>query len=147
MTIDSRSPPIRIAFVCVQNAGRSQMASAFAERELETRELEGTVALRMGGTHPADRIHPEVTRAMQAVGIDLAGRTPRDVPFDELRATDLVITMGCAAEDVCPADWAGHSRDWNLEDPHGRSEADVATIRDEIDRRVEALFDELEDEL
>lgn len=98
----------------------------------------------MGGTQPADHIHPEVKQAMHAVGIDLSERSPREVTFEEIQASDYVITMGCAAEDVCPAGWAGENRDWDLDDPHGKSPSDIATIRDEIKQRVHGLLDELD---
>ena len=136
--------PTRIAFVCVQNAGRSQMAYAFAKQELETRDLADEIDLLTGGTRPADHVHDEVVHAMADTNIDIADRTPREVTFEDLQGSDYVITMGCSASDVCPAGWAGENRDWDLEDPDGKSPADVATIRDEIERRVCSLFDELE---
>jgi len=132
-----------IAFVCVQNAGRSQMASAFARRELARRDLGDRLDLLTGGTRPAAHVHPEVVDAMAEVGIDLSERTPREVTVDELRASDYVITMGCSAAAVCPAGWGGESRDWGLDDPDGRSPDEVAAIRDEIAERVAELFDEL----
>jgi len=144
MTENTESDPLRIAFVCVQNAGRSQMAYALAQRELERRELEGAIELITGGTRPADHVHDEVVRAMHAVGVDLSERTPREITFEETRESDYVITMGCSADDVCPAGWAGENRDWNLDDPDGKSAAAVGRIRDEITRRVKDLFDEIE---
>ena len=135
--------PCRIAFVCVQNAGRSQMAYAFAQREVERREIEGEIELITGGTSPADHVHEEVVQAMQAVGIDISDRTPRESTFEELQDSDYLITMGCSADDVCPAGWVGENRDWDLEDPHGLSPNDVADIRDDIERRVKQLFDEI----
>lgn len=138
------SETICIAFVCVQNAGRSQMAYAFAQRELETRDLADEIDLITGGTRPADHVHDEVVEAMADAGLDITDRTPREVTFEDLQASDYVITMGCAASDVCPAGWAGENRDWDLADPDGKSSVAVATIRDEIERRVCSLFDELE---
>lgn len=132
-----------LAFVCVQNAGRSQMAYAFAERERVARGLEAEIDLVTGGTDPAHHVHEEVVAAMADAGFDLSDRTPREVTFEEVRDADYVITMGCSAEDVCPAGWAGENRDWDLDDPDGRSPDDVARIRDEIRERVAALFDEL----
>ena len=134
----------RIAFVCVQNAGRSQMAYAFAKRELGTRGLADEIELITGGTRPADHVHDEVVHTMDAVGIDIADRTPREITFEETQASDYVITMGCSADGLCPAGWAGENRDWDLEDPDGKSPAAVAAIRDELERRVCELFDELE---
>jgi arsenate reductase len=137
------SERVQIAFVCVQNAGRSQMAYAFAQREVADRGLADEIDLLTGGTRPADHVHDAVVRAMHAVGFDISDRTPREITFEETQASEYVITMGCAADDVCPAGWAGENRDWDLDDPDGRSPAEVGRIRDEIERRVTDLFDEL----
>lgn len=139
---DSREP-IRVAFVCVQNAGRSQMAYAFGQREVERRGVADDVELITGGTRPADAVHEVVVDAMDAVGIDVSDRTPREITVEELAESDYVVTMGCSADDVCPAGWAGENRDWALEDPHGRSLEEVAAIREEIERLVADLFDEI----
>lgn len=133
-----------IAFVCVQNAGRSQMAYRFAKREITRRDLDDDIELLTGGTRPAEHVHEEVIDAMAAVGDDISNRTPREITVDETRNSEYVITMGCSADDVCPAGWAGENRDWDLEDPDGKSSREVASIRDEIEMRVRALFDELE---
>ncbi|WP_049921774.1 arsenate-mycothiol transferase ArsC [Halopiger djelfimassiliensis] len=132
-----------IGFVCVQNAGRSQMAAAFAEQERAIRGLEG-VEIRTGGTDPAERVHDVVVAVMNDDGIDLTDRTPREITPDELAACDVVVTMGCSADGVCPVTWRGDARDWDLSDPHDASIGTVREIRDEIRRRVTALFDELE---
>jgi len=142
-----RNDAERVAFVCVQNAGRSQMAYAFARREREDRNLEDEIELITGGTRPADRVHENVVRTMRDVGIAIGDRTPREVTFEELQESDYVVTMGCAAEDVCPAGWAGENRDWGLEDPDGKPRSKVEEIREEIETRVSALFDELEAKL
>ena len=144
MTGGSAGDPVRIAFVCVQNAGRSQMAHALAEREHERRDAGDRVQFLTGGTDPADRVHAVVVEAMDEVGIDLADRTPREITPAEIETCGVVITMGCSAEGVCPATWRGDSRDWDLDDPHGEDLVDVRAIRDEIESRVDALFDELE---
>lgn len=133
--------PTTVAFVCVQNAGRSQMAFAFARRERSSRDTEN-LALVTGGTRPAEEIHSTVVAAMDEVGIDLSKRTPREVTVDELQRSDIVITMGCSADDVCPAGWGGETREWRLDDPDGRTVAEVREIRDEIHDRVKSLFDE-----
>lgn len=135
---------VRIAFVCVQNAGRSQMAYAFAQRELAKRGLSDEIDVVTGGTRPADHVHEEVVEAMAAVDVDLSGQIPRQITFEGIQESDYVLTMGCSADDVCPAGWAGENRDWNLEDPDGKSAADVGRIRDEIQRRVIDLVDEIE---
>ncbi|WP_311173115.1 low molecular weight phosphatase family protein [Halobellus ordinarius] len=132
-----------VAFVCVQNAGRSQMAYAFAQQEVGERGLSDEIDLVTGGTRPADHVHDEVVRAMHAVGIDISDRTPREITFEETRESDYVITMGCSATDVCPAGWAGENRDWDLDDPDGKSADTVATIRDDIEDRVTRLLDEV----
>jgi protein-tyrosine-phosphatase len=151
----------RIAFVCVQNAeapeplraparfargdaGRSQTATAFAEREREEREAE-SVEVVTGGTDPADSVHEEVVEVMVERGFDLSDRTPREVTSEELQDCEYVITMGCSAEDVCPATWSGENRDWGLDDPDGSDLDEVRAIRDEIEGRVTDLFDELAD--
>ena len=133
-----------VAFVCVQNAGRSQMAYAFAQREVADRGLDEDLDLVTGGTRPADHVHASVVDAMAEVGLDIADRTPREITVEETRESDYVVTMGCSTEDVCPAGWAGENRDWDLEDPDEKSPEQVAEIRDDIASRVTALFDELE---
>ena len=133
--------PTRIAFVCVQNAGRSQMSFAFAERERERRGLD--VKLLTGGTHPADTVHDEVIDAMADADIDLSDRTPREITTEELRSCDYVATMGCSTLDLDEAPGVD-VRDWALDDPDGKSPERVREVRDEIERRVRALFDEIE---
>jgi protein-tyrosine-phosphatase len=130
-----------LGFVCVQNAGRSQMSAAFAERERARRGLEDEVELVTGGTDPADAVHPEVVEAMQELGIDLSDRTPRAVTDDELAACDVVATMGCSTLSLS-ADT--EVRDWALPDPHGQDIEQVREIRDEIEGLVADLFDEVE---
>ena len=139
------SDPTCVAFVCVQNAGRSQMATAFAERERERRGLDDRIEIVTGGTDPAEEVHGIVVEAMNERGIDLSDRRPREVTPAELESCEYVITMGCSAADVCPATWSGENRDWGLEDPDGRPIEEVREIRAEIETRVGNLFDELED--
>ena len=134
--------PTTIAFVCVQNAGRSQMATALAERENSRRKT--NVRILTGGTDPADHVHPEVVEVLEEKGIDRSETKPKEIQPEELQSSDVVITMGCSAENVCPANYAGESRDWDLEDPDGKELNEVRAIRDEINRRVTILFDELE---
>jgi protein-tyrosine-phosphatase len=135
--------PTRIALVCVQNAGRSQMATAFAERERERRGLSGQVEILTGGTHPADHVHDEVIEVMAEVGFDLSDRTPREVTTDELRSCDYVATMGCSTLDVGALGDDVAVRDWALDDPAGQDLQRVREIRDEVERRVVALFGEV----
>ncbi|WP_226007729.1 low molecular weight phosphatase family protein [Natrinema salinisoli] len=134
--------PIRIAFMCVQNAGRSQMSTAFAERERERRGLADEVELLTGGTHPADSVHEEVIDAMADAGFDLSDRTPREITLEDLRSCDYVATMGCSTLEVGEVGSDVDVRDWGLDDPDGRDPERVREIRDEIERRVVALFDE-----
>ncbi|WP_425492198.1 low molecular weight phosphatase family protein [Halovivax limisalsi] len=134
-----RGDPIRIAFVCVRNAGRSQMATAFAERERDRRGRDD-VEIVTGGTHPADGIHDVVVEAMAEAGVDLSGRTPREISTAELETCDVVATMGCSTLEL---DARVDVRDWNLSDPHGQDVETVREIRDTIDGRVRELFDEL----
>lgn len=136
-------PPVTVAFVCVQNAGRSQMAYAFAQRERDRRGLGESVTLLTGGTDPADHVHEPVAAAMAERGFEIGDRTPREIGPDDLADADYVITMGCSAEGICPATWRGDARDWDLTDPAGRDADTVREIRDEIEDRVAELFGEL----
>ena len=126
-------------FVCVQNAGRSQMSAVFAERERRERDLGDRVEVVTGGTHPADEVHPEVVAAMAEVDIDLSDRVPREVSTAELDACDVVATMGCSTLTL-PDGVEG--RDWALDDPHRQDIDRVRDIRDEVEGRVRDLFDE-----
>ena len=132
---------VRIAFVCVQNAGRSQMAAAFAEREVAARGLGDAVEIVTGGTHPADAVHDVVVETMAEVDIDIADRTPRAVSTAELETCDYVATMGCSTLELDPAI---DRRDWDLPDPDGADPATVREIRETVRDRVASLFDELE---
>lgn len=134
--------PIRVAFMCVQNAGRSQMSAAFARRERESRGLEDRVEILTGGTHPADHVHEEVVEAMAEVGIDLSTQTPREITLEGLQSCDYVATMGCSTLDVGNVGDDVDVRDWALEDPDGKDTDRVQEIRDEIEGLVVALFDE-----
>ncbi|WP_332897668.1 arsenate reductase/protein-tyrosine-phosphatase family protein [Haladaptatus sp. CMSO5] len=138
--------PVRVAFMCVQNAGRSQMSTAFAERERADRGLETEVEILTGGTHPAAHVHEEVVEIMVEEGFDLQDRTPREITTEELASCDYVATMGCSTLELDPA--AGVDvRDWALADPDGQDVERVREIRDEIVANVHALFDEIEEEL
>ena len=130
---------VTLGFVCVQNAGRSQMATAFAERERSRRGLEDTVHILTGGTQPAKEVHPEVVEAMAEVDIDLSDRVPQKVSTTDLNNATIVATMGCSTLEL---DADVEVRDWALDDPHGRSLEEVRRIRDEIQQRVSTLFDE-----
>ena len=125
-----------VLFVCVHNAGRSQMAAAFLRRRAGD-----AVEVRSAGTTPADEIQPTVRDAMAEVGIDLGDIVPRKLEADTVEASDVVITMGCG--DACPVFPGVRYLDWDLPDPAGLPIDEVRTIRDEIDRRVAELVTEL----
>jgi protein-tyrosine-phosphatase len=125
-----------VLFVCVHNAGRSQMAAVLMEQHGG-----GGVDVRSAGSEPADAINPAVFEAMSEVGIDLAGRVPRLLSGDDVRAADVVVTMGCG--DACPFYAGKRYLDWELTDPAGKSLEEVRPIRDDIQARVTALLAEL----
>ena len=124
-------------FVCLHNAGRSQMSQALFERAAEGRHR----ALS-AGTTPGERVHPEVVEVMRELDIELAGRTPRALTTELAEQADVVVTMGCG--DECPYIPGKRYVDWDLEDPKGRPLDEVRTTRDEIDRRVRELVKELD---
>jgi arsenate reductase (thioredoxin) len=126
-----------VLFVCLHNAGRSQMSQALFERAANGRHT----ALS-AGTTPGDRVHPEVVEVMRELGIDLAGRTPQPLTRELAEQADIVITMGCG--DQCPYIPGKRYLDWDLPDPKGRPIEEVGSIRDEIARRVGILIDELD---
>ena len=135
---------IRLDFICVHNAGRSQMAAAFAERERAERGLEDVVEIHSGGTDPADTVHEEVVDAMAEIGIDIEHKTPKYVAdLDNLKDTDYLVTMGCPIRKFNPAQYGVQSHEWDLTNPDGQDMQTVREVRDEIERRVESLFDEL----
>ena len=131
----SRKP--EVLFVCVHNAGRSQMAAALLERHAS-----GRVRVRSAGSEPADAVNPVAVEAMREVGIDLAAATPKRLGDDAVRAADVVVTMGCG--DACPVYPGKRYEDWELEDPAGKDLATVRRIRDEIDARVRDLVARLD---
>ncbi|PHQ41525.1 MULTISPECIES: low molecular weight phosphatase family protein [Halorubrum] len=133
--------PVTLGFVCVQNAGRSQMATAFAERERDRRGLEDSVEIITGGTHPADSVHDEVVAVMQDHEIDLSDRVPREVSTTELESCDVVATMGCSTLELDAEEI--DVRDWALTDPDGQDLDQVREIRNDIEQRVTDLFDDV----
>jgi arsenate reductase len=127
----------RVLFVCVHNAGRSQMSQA-----LFNRAAGGRHDARSAGSEPADRVHPEVVAVMDEAGLDLRDETPKLLSREMAEWADVVVTMGCG--DACPYIPGTRYLDWELEDPKGQSLDAVRATRDEIDRRVTALLAELE---
>ncbi|MEE1813900.1 arsenate reductase ArsC [Streptomyces sp. SP18ES09] len=129
-------PRPSVLFVCVHNAGRSQMAAAFL-----THLAQGRVEVRSAGSAPADTVNPAAVAAMAEAGIDLAAQTPKILTAEAVQASDVVITMGCG--DTCPVFPGKRYLDWQLDDPAGQAVAAVRPIRDEIERRVSGLLAEL----
>jgi arsenate reductase len=127
----------RVLFVCLHNAGRSQMSEA-----LFARAAAGRHESRSAGTTPAERVHQEVAEAMRELGVDLAGRTPHRLERADAEWADVVVTMGCG--DACPYIPGKRYLDWELPDPRGRPLEEVRAIRDEIARRVAGLAQELD---
>jgi arsenate reductase len=126
----------RVLFVCIHNAGRSQMAAGFA-----TALSGGTIEVRSGGSEPGNEINPVAIAAMHEVGIDISAGVPQLMTTEAVRDSDVVVTMGCG--DVCPIFPGKRYEDWELTDPSGLSLDEVRPIRDDIKRRVEALLAEL----
>ena len=127
---------MNVLFVCVGNAGRSQMSEA-----LFTRAAEGRYEARSAGTQPANAVHPEVVEAMRELGIDLSARVPHRLELADAEWADVVVTIGCG--DACPVILGKRYIDWNLEDPKEKPLERVREIRDEIASRVEQLLREL----
>lgn len=123
-------------FVCVHNAGRSQMAAALLEQIAGDR-----LGVRSAGTEPLDRVHPVVVDAMRETGIDLSARLPQSLEKAGAENADVVVTMGCG--DTCPVFPGARYEDWVLDDPSGRPIEEVRRIRDDIERRVRDLADRL----
>jgi protein-tyrosine-phosphatase len=126
----------QVLFVCVHNAGRSQMAAALLEPHAA-----GRVDVRSAGSTPADEINPAVRAAMAEIGIDLDGAHPKLLTTDAVRASDVVVTMGCG--DTCPVFPGKRYLDWDLPDPAGKTLDEIRPIREDIDRRIRILLAEL----
>ncbi|MFD3995103.1 arsenate reductase ArsC [Streptomyces sp. NPDC058548] len=132
----SAAPIPSVLFVCVHNAGRSQMAAAFL-----THLGRGRVQVRSAGSAPADAVNPAVVEALREVGIDISAETPKVLTVDAVRESDVVITMGCG--DACPYFPGKRYLDWQLDDPAGQGVAAVRPIRDRIEQLVRELLGEL----
>lgn len=131
------APPVpEVLFLCVHNAGRSQMAAA-----LLAHHAQGQVAVRSAGSAPADTINPAVVEVMAEVGLDLSQELPNPLDTEAVEAADVVITMGCG--DACPVFPGKRYLDWDLDDPAGKSTEQIRPIRNDIDRRVRNLLIEL----
>ncbi|WP_432155357.1 arsenate reductase ArsC [Streptomyces sp. bgisy153] len=130
------APLASVLFVCVHNAGRSQMAAGFLSHLAGDR-----VEVRSAGSLPGDQVNPAAVEAMKEVGIDISAAEPKVLTTEAVQASDYVITMGCG--DACPVFPGKKYLDWALEDPAGKGVASVRPIRDEIRTRVEALIAEI----
>jgi len=134
-------PVTRVLFVCVHNAGRSQMAEAFFNRLADARGIPASA--ESAGTAPGLQINPAVVAAMSEIGYSLAGRVPRQLTPELAEGADRIITMGCGVEaGMCPAG-TFITEDWHLQDPHGQSLESVRQVRDAVRSRVEGLVAEL----
>jgi arsenate reductase (thioredoxin) len=138
MSIDTITAMARVLFVCLHNAGRSQMSQALFERAADGRHEAASA-----GTTPGDRVHPEVVEAMRELGVDVADRKPRKLDREAAERADVVVTMGCG--DECPYIPGKRYLDWDLPDPKGRPVGEVRAIRDTIAARVDQLVRELDD--
>ena len=128
----------KVLFICVENAGRSQMAEAFAKHYGK-----GKIEASSAGTRPAERVNPVVVEVMREKGFDLSRNKPRLIDMTMIEEADVMITMGCEASDFCPATFLPQVTDWKIEDPSGKPIERVRQIRDEIENRVRALINAL----
>jgi arsenate reductase (thioredoxin) len=126
----------RVLFVCLHNAGRSQMS-----RALFARAADGRQEAESAGTTPAERVHPKVVTAMDELGVDVSGERPKRLTREMAERADVVVTMGCG--DECPYIPGKRYLDWDLPDPKGKPIDEVRAVRDDIERRVRALVEEL----
>ena len=122
-----------VLFVCVHNAGRSQMAAALLDHHAQ-----GRVHVRSAGSEPADQVNPAVVEVMSEIGIDVSREFPKKLATEDVAASDVVVTMGCG--DACPIFPGKRYEDWELTDPGGKGPGEVRAIRDDIDRRVQVLL-------
>jgi arsenate reductase len=129
----------KVLFVCVENAGRSQMAEAFANKYGE-----GKFVVSSAGNKPADKVNPMVIEVLKEKGIDISMNKPKLLTFQMAQDADLVVTMGCNDQGICPGPFFKPTIDWKLEDPKGKLIEKVREIRDEIDHKVQRLIEENE---
>jgi protein-tyrosine-phosphatase len=125
----------KILFVCVENAGRSQIAEAFASKYGKDR-----IAAFSAGNKPADKVNPIVVQAMKEKGIDISTNRPKMLTFQMAQDADLIVTMGCNDQGICPGPFFKPTIEWKLEDPKGKPIEKVREIRDEIERQVQELI-------
>jgi arsenate reductase len=128
----------RVLFVCVENAGRSQMTEAFARKYGG-----GKVEALSAGTMPAKEVNPVVIQVMQEIGIDLTANRPKAITRQMVQDADMILVMGCSAEGFCPAPLLSKVVDWQIEDPKDKPIEKVREIRDELDSRIRELINEI----
>ncbi|MFL4472454.1 arsenate reductase ArsC [Paeniglutamicibacter sp. MACA_103] len=134
--MNTTAPKPSVLFVCVHNAGRSQMAAAFLSNLSA-----GQIEVRSAGSQPADTVNPAAVAAMNEVGIDMSAEVPKILTTEAVKESDVVITMGCG--DTCPIFPGKRYEDWELEDPAGQGVEAVRPIRDDIRARIETLISEM----
>ena len=127
----------KIVFVCVENAGRSQMAEAFANHYGT-----GKVTAQSAGVKLADKVNPVVVEAMKEKGIDISQNEPKLISFQMANDSDLIVTMGCNDQGICPGPFFKPTIEWKLEDPKGKPIEKIREIRDEIEFQVQELFEQ-----
>jgi arsenate reductase len=127
----------KVLFVCVENAGRSQMAEAFAKNYGKEKLVASSA-----GNMPAEKVNPMIVEVMKEKGIDISMNKPKKLNFDMANDADLIVTMGCNTQGICPGPFFKENVDWELEDPKGKPIEKVREIRDEIEKRVKKLIDE-----
>ena len=125
----------KVLFVCVENAGRSQMAEAFANKYGKDKFI-----VSSAGNKPADKVNPVVVEVMKEKGIDISLNKPKLLTFQIAQDADLVVTMGCNDQGICPGPFFKPTVDWKLEDPKGKRIEQIREIRDEIERRIQKLI-------
>jgi arsenate reductase (thioredoxin) len=128
-----------LLFVCVENAGRSQMAEAFAQKYGGTKVIASSA-----GNKPAEKVNPAIVEAMKEKGIDISANKPKLLTFEMAQNADLIVTMGCNDQGICPGPFFKPTIDWKLEDPKGKTLEKVREIRDEIEQQVQRLIEENE---
>jgi protein-tyrosine-phosphatase len=127
----------KVLFVCVENAGRSQIAEAFANKYGKDKFI-----VSSAGNKPADKVNPIVVEALKEKGIDISMNKPKLLTFQMAQDADLIVTMGCNDNGICPGPFFKPTIDWKLEDPKGKPIEKVREIRDEIEKRVRIMLDE-----
>jgi arsenate reductase len=127
----------KVLFVCVENAGRSQMAEAFAKKYAKDKLI-----VSSAGNRPAEKVNPVVVKVMKEKGIDISMNKPRLLTYQMAQEADLIVTMGCNDQAICPGPFFKPTVDWKLEDPKGKPIEKVREIRDDIERRVRELITE-----